>query len=174
MASPPFAPSCYEPPTMTPPPKSPIERLRTRIQESVTIPDREWDYAKQHFHTEIYPKNSYLVKAGEKSNRVYSITRGLVRYFYITESGKEFNKYFVTDNRFFGSFSSLFLDMPCGFFIQALEETEVLAITKSSMEEMYSRHICWERGGRLSAMSFAGEIHAPPLIRLLAPATLPG
>lgn len=134
--------------------ESPIERLRKRIQESVHIPDNEWEYAKQHFHTEIYPKNSYLVKAGEKSNRVYSITRGLVRYFYITESGKEFNKYFVTDNRFFGSFSSLFLDMPCGFYIQALEETEVLAITKSSMEEMYARHICWERVGRLSAMSF--------------------
>lgn len=134
--------------------ESPIERLRKRIQESVHIPDSEWEYAKQHFHTEIYPKNSYLVKAGEKSNRVYSITRGLVRYFYITESGKEFNKYFVTDNGFFGSFSSLFLDMPCGFFIQALEETEVLAITKSSMEEMYSRHICWERVGRLSAMAF--------------------
>ena len=131
-----------------------LRRLRSRLQESVPIPDAEWEYAKTHFHTETYPKHSYLVKAGEKSNKVFSLAKGLVRYFYITESGREFNKYFVTDNRFFGSFSSLFLGMPCGFFIQALEETEVLAITKSSMEEMYSRHICWERVGRLSAMSF--------------------
>lgn len=131
-----------------------LRRLRSRLQESVPIPDAEWEYAKTHFHTETYPKHSYLVKAGEKSSKVFSLAKGLVRYFYITESGREFNKYFVTDNRFFGSFSSLFLDMPCGFFIQALEETEVLAITKSSMEEMYARHICWERVGRLSAMSF--------------------
>ncbi len=58
------------------------------------------------------------------------------------------------DNRFFSSFSALFLNLPCGFYIQAFEETETITISKSSMEELYNRHSCWERYGRLIAISF--------------------
>jgi len=131
-----------------------LKLLRESIQYDVTIPDSEWDYAAKHFQIATFPKNSFLVKAGDYLDRVFSICSGLVRYYYITDSGKEFNKYFVMDNRFFGSFSSLFHRMPCGFFIQALENTEVLVITRASLEMMYSRHSCWERLGRLAAMSF--------------------
>ncbi len=131
-----------------------LTRLRERIQQDVPIPDSEWDFAVTLFRIETFSRNSFLAKAGDKLDNVFSITCGLVRYYYITDSGREFNKYFVMDNRLFGSFSSLFLGMPCGFFMQALEDTGALVITRKSMDELYSRHSCWERLGRMTAMSF--------------------
>jgi len=131
-----------------------FELLKEYIQQKADVPDSEWECARKLLHTETFHKNSFLAKAGDKLDRVFSITSGFVRYYYITESGKEFNKYFVMDNRVFGSFSSLFLDMPCGFFIQALEDTEAVVITRDIMVELYSRHASWERFGRMAAMSF--------------------
>ena len=131
-----------------------LQKLKEYIRINADVPESEWDYASKLLHIETFRKNSYLVRAGDKLDRVFSIIRGFVRYFYITESGKEFNKYFVMDNRVFGSFSSLFLDMPCGFFIQAMEDTEAIIITGDTMNKLYSRHSCWERLGRMAAMSF--------------------
>ncbi len=131
-----------------------LRSFRSRIEENVPLPDVEWEHACKHLHVQAFKKNAILARAGEKSIRLFSIITGLVRYFYLTESGKEFNKYFIMDNRPFGSFSSLFLDQPCGFHIQALEDTEVLIISRNSIEELYKRHSCWERLGRLCAISF--------------------
>jgi CRP-like cAMP-binding protein len=131
-----------------------LKQLRECIERSVKIPDKEWDYALNFFSVKVFKKNSFLVKAGEKPDLLFSLIKGLVRFYYITESGKEYNKYFVMDNRFFSSFSSLFLNLPCGFYIQAFEETETLVISKNSLEVLYKRNSCWERYGRLIAISF--------------------
>ncbi len=120
----------------------------------MTIPEDEWEDVSGYFDLACYKKNAFLAEPGEKLERVYSITRGLVRYYYMTESGREFNKYFVMDNRPFGSYRSLFLNQPCGYFIQALEDTEVLVIGKTPLDILYRRHACWERLGRLCAMAF--------------------
>jgi len=118
------------------------------------IPDEEWEYAALLFYFHTYPRQSFLAREGERLNKLYSITKGLVRYYYSTDSGKEYNKYFVMDNRPFGSFSSQFLHLPCSFNIQALEDTEVLVIDENALEELNKRHSCWERLGRLFAVYF--------------------
>ncbi|MBN2039882.1 MAG: Crp/Fnr family transcriptional regulator [Spirochaetes bacterium] len=135
-----------------------LKRLKESMKEQIMLPEEEWEYAVRYFSVETYEKNTYLAKAGERIHKVFSLMGGMVRFYYISDSGKEFNKYFVLDNRFFSSFSSLFLDKPCGFYIQALEDTEVLAMPKSRMEELYYRHSCWERLGRLSAIAFINHM----------------
>ena len=81
----------------------------------------------------------------------YFINRGLVRFFYSTEDGKEFNKHFAMEHGFAGSFHSLLLNEPCGFFIQALEKTETIVLPNRVLHEFYDRHACWERIGRINA-----------------------
>jgi CRP-like cAMP-binding protein len=81
----------------------------------------------------------------------YFITRGLVRFFYCTRDGKEFNKHFAMENDFAGSFHSLVLNEPCPFFIEALEKTETIVLPVNILNQFYDRHACWERLGRKSA-----------------------
>jgi len=146
-----------------------LNRMRDGIEEDVSIPDSEWEYAAGLFRTGTYTKDSFLIRAGETMDSLFSINRGLVRFYYITESGREFNKYFVMDNRFFGSYSSLFLRLPCGFYIQALEETETLVLSRDSLEDLYNRHPCWERLGRLCAISFINHMERREKELLLDP-----
>ncbi|MCP4130618.1 MAG: hypothetical protein GY754_06515 [bacterium] len=55
------------------------------------------------------------------------------------------------ENGIVGSVSSMIKHLPSRFYIQALEETETVLLTRSAVEELYDRHRCWDRFGRLYA-----------------------
>jgi CRP-like cAMP-binding protein len=134
-----------------PSPKS-IERFRQNaIESQVSIPESEWEYLVPHLVECQFEKNVYLVIAGDVADNFYFIIEGLVRFFYSTEDGKEFNKHFAMQNGFAGSFHSFVLGAPCGFFIQALERTNTLVLPNRLLHKLYERHPCWERLGRRNA-----------------------
>jgi CRP-like cAMP-binding protein len=131
-------------------PKS-IEKIRHIIESRVSVPEGEWEYLVPRLMECTFEKNDYLICAGDVAENFYFITEGLVRFFYSTEGGKEINKYFAMENDFAGSFHSLVLYAPCGFFIQALENTNTLVLPTQLLRELYDRHSCWERLGRGNA-----------------------
>jgi CRP-like cAMP-binding protein len=128
-----------------------LEQFRNAVDKLVSVPEEEWACFAQHLSERTFEKNDYLVMAGEVVPNFYFITKGLVRFFYGTEDGKEFNKHFAMENGFAGSFHSLILGVPCGFFIQALEKTETILLPNRVLNEFYDRHACWERLGRKNA-----------------------
>ncbi len=132
-------------------PKS-LERLwQSAVDIQVSIPKAEWEYFVLHLRECQFEKNEYLVSAGDVAQNFYFIVEGLVRFFYSTEDGKEFNKHFAMENGYAGSFQSLILQEPCGFFIQALERTDTVVLPNQLLRELYRRHSCWERLGRRNA-----------------------
>ncbi|MBN2500242.1 MAG: Crp/Fnr family transcriptional regulator [Anaerolineales bacterium] len=128
-----------------------IETFKNIVDKLVSVPAEEWECIVQYLSLRTFEKHSYLVRAGEVVNNFYFITTGLVRFYYSTEDGKEFNKHFAMENGFAGSFQSLILHHPCGFFIQALEKTETIVLPNRVLNEFYDRHACWERLGRKNA-----------------------
>lgn len=128
-----------------------LEKFKGVVDKIVSVPEDEWEHFVQHLSERIFEKNNYLVRAGDVANNFYFINRGLVRFFYCTEDGKEFNKHFAMENGFAGSFHSLILQAPCPFFIQTLEKTETIALPNRVLNEFYDRHACWERLGRKMA-----------------------
>ena len=142
---------------MTNPIKGPIplqaglQQFRRIVVSRISIPESEWDYALPLLSGRIFEKNQYVARAGEIVENFYFLVSGLVRFFYSTEAGKEFNKHFSMENGFAGSFHSMVLGEPCGFFIQALERTETIVLPNTRLRELYDRHPCWERLGRGNA-----------------------
>lgn len=130
-------------------------KLRKAIEQMVSIPEKEWLYATQYIHRRNYKKGEFLIQAGETINHFFFINKGLVRFFYITEPGKEFNKHFAKENDFAGSYVSTILNYPCPYFIQAIEKTETCILTKQLLQELYDRHPVWERIGRIKAERLA-------------------
>lgn len=132
-----------------------LDRLKETFEHMVVVPESEWAYLVPHLSERTFRKNDLIVNAGERSENFYFIITGLVRYYYSTVSGKEFNKHFAAENRFAGSLQSLVLNEPCGFFIQALEKTETLVLPNQLLTESFDRHVCWERIGRMHAERLA-------------------
>ena len=132
-----------------------LEKFRHTADKVVSIPEAEWEYLVPHLLERTFEKGEYLITAGDVADNFYFIVRGLVRFFYSTEDGKEFNKHFAMENGFAGSFQSLVLHEPCGFFIQALERTDTIVLPNQLLCELYERHSCWERLGRRNAENLA-------------------
>jgi CRP-like cAMP-binding protein len=125
-----------------------LTALKHAICSLSDIPDKEWEYFSRQTGECGYNLNDLLVRAGEPMRDFFFIISGLVRYYYSTENGKEFNKAFTLENNFVGSFGADVAQEPCRFSIQALEQTEALVIPVQVIREGYDRHHCWERVGR--------------------------
>jgi len=125
-----------------------FKQFHEGLVKNISVPRGEWEYIVQHLSERSFKEDDYIVRAGDVAKNFYFITKGLVRFFYSTEDGKEFNKHFAMENSFAGSFHSLVQNVPCGFFIQALERTETIVLPNHIIHQSYKRHLCWERFGR--------------------------
>ena len=66
-----------------------------------TLPEEKLQALLDTFHRQIFYKDVVLVNQGDRWNEVYFVERGIVRLFFITPDGREFNKNFFTEGNFF-------------------------------------------------------------------------
>jgi CRP-like cAMP-binding protein len=78
-------------------------------------------------------KKEYVLRAGEINNDVIFVKKGLLRV-YLLNDGKEVNTWFVRNNDFFISMNSYYQNIPTHENIQALEDTEIITISKPKYE----------------------------------------
>lgn len=125
--------------------------LKQVISGLAEVPDEEWAFFSHRVRCLAFGAREYLIRAGEPVTDFFFIVNGLVRFFYQTEDGKEFNKAFAAETQFVGSFGAETSGEPCRFSVQALESTETVAIGVPLIRQGYDRHQCWERVGRKMA-----------------------
>lgn len=128
-----------------------MARLRSMVSAMAEMPDRAWALGAEHFYYRQYGKDEYLLHAGQVADWVYFVHKGVLRQFYTTEAGKEFNKSFSVEDEPCGSFRSSLTRTPSRFSIQALEPTEVLRIRFEQMFALVEDDRHWERLGRKAA-----------------------
>lgn len=88
-------------------PNSEADRLRAQMRRALLeydpnagFTDDAWSAAAGAFQLKAFAKGESLVRAGEAARYIYFIGSGLVRLYYETESGKQFNKSFAWENMF--------------------------------------------------------------------------
>ncbi|OUR95628.1 hypothetical protein A9Q84_14080 [Halobacteriovorax marinus] len=129
--------------------------IRQALGQICNITDEEWNKLLPFIKTRSIKKNHVLLEQGSKSINFYFITKGLVRFYYSTPEGKEFNKSFHHENDFVGSLLTMKRDMPSTFSIQALEDCELIVINYKEFNTLYDEHRCWDRIGRIMAEELA-------------------
>ena len=133
------------------PPRDQLERLRSITAPMVEMPDESWALSTEHLRCAQYAREEYLLQAEDVAEWVYFVSKGVLRQFYTTPDGKEFNKSFSVEDEHCGSFRSSLMRTPSHFSIEALEVTEVLQIRFQQMFDIFDRDQHWERVGRKAA-----------------------
>lgn len=83
------------------------------------------------------------------------IIKGIFRIYYSDpETGEETNIFFFSENQFVVSFRSFVTRIACHYFIEAMEESEIIYITYRDLNSLYETHPNWTRFGRLLAEQF--------------------
>jgi CRP-like cAMP-binding protein len=123
------------------------EMLRRVFENMADIPPGEWEFAARHLREARFAPRSHLLREGDVGSTIHFIVRGLVRN-YQNDDGREIVHGFDYEGRFVASYESLITNTPTHLNVQALEETETLALPGAVLLRLYERHACWDRVGR--------------------------
>jgi CRP/FNR family transcriptional regulator, anaerobic regulatory protein len=123
------------------------ELLKTAVRKFTEIPDDDFSHFKTCFQQKYYKKNENFVIEGQLSREIGFINSGLFRMYYLQE-GKEINTHFFFENDFAVSYPSFLLQQPSKYYVQAMEESEIISIHYDHLQAAYSSSHHWERFGR--------------------------
>ena len=81
-------------------------------------------------------KGEQLLKQGDICQHTFFVEKGLLRYFSIDKKGKENVLQFAPENWFITDRESVYFNQPSKYYIDALEDSEVLVLEKNFVEKI--------------------------------------
>jgi len=131
-----------------------IEEIQKFLNNISSLNAELWALLFTHAKEIELKKNEYFIKEGEVSREIGILTKGIVRSFYVTNEGKEYNKTLFAAPSIIGSYVSLITGQPNRLPQQALTDCLVTKIPLSIIEKLSAEHIEMERLRRKIAEHF--------------------
>ena len=112
--------------------------LRQNISKHIDLSDKELDDFCNLFQNKSVNKKDFLLREGEVCNFEGFVSKGLLRVYHIDNKGVEQVLYFAQENWWIADIDSFTNEKPSRLYIQAIEDSEVLLISKKNKEFSYS------------------------------------
>ncbi|MEO8236456.1 MAG: Crp/Fnr family transcriptional regulator [Flavobacterium sp.] len=113
------------------------ELLKKNIAAHISLSENETEAFCNLFELQKVKKKSFLLREGEVCKFEGFVTKGLFRVYHIDQDGFEQILYFAVENWWITDIDSFTSEKPSQLFIEALEDSEVLIISKSDKEFAY-------------------------------------
>jgi CRP-like cAMP-binding protein len=114
------------------------------------ITDADCEMFLPYLKVKQYTKGEFFVAEGQISNEIGFINNGSFRLYYLLD-GKEVNANFFFEKEFVVEYQSFLLQHSSRYYIQALEDSEVITFTAAALHNAYDVSHSWERFGRIIA-----------------------
>lgn len=105
------------------------------IKIYVGLNDAEAAALREFAELRSYEKNELIFTEGNISNEIYFVTKGCVRLFYNVD-GSDKTAFFYTQGKFICAGESYTFNLPAIENYQALEDTELIVLSKVAIEEL--------------------------------------
>lgn len=112
--------------------------LKQNISNHISISEDERDIFCNLFVPKLIKKKSFLLEEGEICKFEGFVIKGLFRVYHIDKNGFENILYFAIENWWITDIDSFTNNKPSQLYIEALEDSEVLLISKKSKEFAYT------------------------------------
>ncbi|MFD2037623.1 Crp/Fnr family transcriptional regulator [Belliella marina] len=100
--------------------------LKSYLSSNIDIEEEEISALVEKCTTRTVKKDQYLLQSGEHCKHTFFVEKGLLRQFSIDKKGKEHILAFAPENWFVTDRESSYFDQPSAYYIQALEDSEVV------------------------------------------------
>ncbi len=126
-----------------------MESLIQHIQHYIHLSEDEIKRITSCLSITDIKKKAYLLEAGNICEGNYFVSKGCLRMYFIKENGNEQITQFAIENWWIADYMSLLLQTPSEFYIQAIENSEIIALSTSSFEQLVTEVPPLERYFRL-------------------------
>lgn len=128
-----------------------MEPFQSVIRQMIPITDEEMNAFLQDLTLRTYAKKALLSRPGKVPDELFFILKGIIRVIVTDHDGVEHTVHFALENQFIADYSSFIQQLPAIYTLQALENTEVVVLPRSSIEWGYKNLQFGDRLGRLVA-----------------------
>lgn len=126
-----------------------FERLTNNIREHISITETDLDFCKTLFLPKKLRKKQYLLQEGDVCKYIVFVERGLLRSYTIDNKGSEHILQFAMEGWWSADLYSFLTNEVSSYHIEALEDCELLMITKNSWDLLLERVPALERYFRI-------------------------
>ncbi len=126
-----------------------FENLLKSIKTKVSFADEDINTLKPFFIPKKLRKRQYLLNAGDVCQYITFVEKGLLRSFTVDDKGNEHVVQFAIEGWWISDMGSFTSGKEAMYNIEALEDCELLNLTRQSMEELLIKLPVMERFFRM-------------------------
>ena len=113
-----------------------FDLLRTHILKRIELTDEEFTRCTSFFTPKKVRKGQFLSQEGEICKSITFVTKGCLRCYTIDDKGEEHVVQFAIEDWWISDLNSFLTGEPAIYNIDALEDSEVLMLDRSSRDEL--------------------------------------
>jgi len=110
--------------------------LKKFITQYVDLSDAELEDITDKFKYKAIKKNNYLFRQGDICKDLVFVQKGCLRLFYLKD-GIEISVWFAFEQSSAIEIYSFISENPSNYFLQAIEDSEVLYLSKTDLNKLY-------------------------------------
>lgn len=111
-----------------------FESLYNYLKEKISLSAEDIELLRAAVKVRKLRKSQYLLQEGDVCRFVAFVSGGCLRTYRVDEKGNEHIIYFAVENWWAGDRESYTTQLPSNFYIDAVEESEVILFNKSDFE----------------------------------------
>lgn len=115
----------------------PYDLLKENIRNHLPLPDEDLNAISNYFKFSEVKKKAFLLRGGKTCRFEGFVLKGCFRVFTIDQKGNEINLYFAASGWWLMDIDSFTNQTPSDLYIEALEDSEVLLISRESKSKLY-------------------------------------
>lgn len=127
-----------------------LTQLKNWLKNVSFLTEKDCDLFEPFLHTRQIKKKDIILSEGQICKELGFINNGAFRMYYLAD-GKEINTHFSFENEFVVNYDSFLQEAPSRYFIQALEDAEIVTFNLPTLQSAYNQSQNWERFGRIMA-----------------------
>jgi CRP-like cAMP-binding protein len=113
--------------------------LKKFIEQYGNLPKEGMDELIDKFKSGKIKKGELLLMQGQVCNKIFFVKKGCLRLYYIANE-VEITVWFSFENNSAIELSSFLSGAPSDYFIEAIENSEILYLNKSELTRLYKKH----------------------------------
>ncbi len=110
--------------------------LKKFISQYVNLPEIEMEEITNRFKSKIVGKNHYLLRQGDTCKDLVYVQKGCLRLYYLKDD-IEVSVWFAFPQSSAIEIYSFISGNPSNYFLQAIEDSEVLYLSKTELNKLY-------------------------------------
>ena len=116
-----------------------MRALEDFIKEYVPMPEVDLAHITKRFKCKVVKKDDYLLIPGNVCKDFIFVQSGCLRMYFI-KGGIEISIWFAFADSVASEIHSFISEEPSRYFVQAIEDSELLFISKNQLNELYVTH----------------------------------